>query len=186
MRGRAAETAAMNVDLPAFGKPTRPTSASSRSSSRRSTRFAGKPGLDAPGRAVGRAHEAHVAASAAPAAPRPRPRVRACRDRRAARPLSASRMRVPTGTRTSLVVAGRRRAGPCPARARRVRPRAGAETEVEQGVEPGIGDEHDVPAAPAVAADRPAIGLVLLAQERHAAAPPSPAVTDTRLRRRIS
>ena len=57
----------MSVDLPALGKPTRPTSASSFSSSRRSLIFAGFAGLRLARRAVGRRREARVAEAAAPA-----------------------------------------------------------------------------------------------------------------------
>ena len=55
---------AMNVDLPTLGKPSRPTSASSLSSSRARRSSAGVARLGPPGRAIGRGREVDVAAAA--------------------------------------------------------------------------------------------------------------------------
>ena len=157
--------------MPAFGKPTRPTSASSfeREVEPRALRRAGRARRS---RASGasRWRSARCRGRRVRRARRRSARRRR-RDRRAARVVgssSASRTIVPTGTRTTISVvaaACRSRSRRRPPRPTRLAPRGAARWSISVGAGCGPPRSIDVAAAPAVAAVRSAERHVLLAAE---------------------
>ena len=160
----------MSDDLPADGKPTRPTSATLLSSSTTSRPLAGLAQLGEAGRPAAGVGQRRVAAPAPAAAGHlergadARPGRRARRRRRSA-PRSR---RAPAASRSAPVGAVAVVAGSALAV---VGLDVGPEVEVQQRVHAGVDDQHDAAAVTAVAAVGPAERLELLAQDRRAAVP---------------
>ena len=168
----------MSDDLPTFGKPSRPTSASSLSSRRTVRSSPGVPGSARARRPVGRRREVDVAAPALAALRDHEALAVARADRRAAR---RSRRRRPA-CRAARAASGPRRrgrTGPC---SRPARPTAravlAAVAEVEQRRQaarrrPG----RRLPPSPPSPPDGPPLGTNFSRRNATAPLPPSPALT---------
>ena len=167
---------AIIVDLPAFGKPTRPTSASSFSSSRRSLISPGFARLHLARRAIGGGREARVAHAAASALAT---RTRWPSSERSASSVGSVCLGVDglfvdqrADRHRELEVACRR--APRAVRAHAVLAALGVEQrmepEVDEGVDVRAGDDIHRPAVTAVAAARAAARDELLAAERETTA----------------
>ena len=171
----------MSVDLPAFGNPTRPTSASSFSWSRRSLLSPGSPGCTCRG-----ARFVDVAKRALPRPPRP-PRATSTRWPSSARSASScsgslgssvfSYTTVPIGTASSRSAPSRPvRFEPWPCSPRSAS-NSGWKRKLIERVGVRAGDDVDRAAVAAVAAARAAARDELLAAEARQPRPPCPAAT---------
>src|SRR5690606_662701 len=156
--GRAADSTEISEDLPAEGKPSRPTSATDFSSSTRSSSSPGSPSRAKPGAL--RALDASAALPRPPRPPRAATNVVPAPTRSASTSPSGVRTTVPSGTDST-------RSSPAALAVRR--PSVGAVVEVQQGVHPGVDDQFDVTPATAVATVRPTERLELLPVHRCAA-----------------
>ena len=160
----------MSVDLPTLGKPSRPASASRRSSRRSVRSLAGRAGLRRGAVPVGRGGEVHVAAAASPAARHDRPR----RPRRRRSAMDSPVVRV-VHDRAGRHAQRRgprrvRRTGPCRGRARRApRARCWWIGEVEQRGQARVDPRTTSPPSPPSPPFGPPRRHVLLAPEADAA-----------------